>query len=199
MKKLAGELKAKEESIYILKGKLNSQVRSIRKTIAKVLDKDTTLREKIQTLFREQGITIASILTAFGMVIGFLVEALLPSGGGSTSQANPDKGGDDNKDSGAKEWIKNKPKALGSLLGKLASKAASASPGIIGSIVSWILNRAKKTVGWLSQNLWALIVGVGELVYIFSNQEISGAGFINYITIERNIIVLFNIVQNHTY
>ena len=85
MKKLAGELKAKEESIYILKGKLNSQVRSIRKTIAKVLDKDTTLREKIQTLFREQGITIASILTAFGMVIGFLVEALLPSGGGSTS------------------------------------------------------------------------------------------------------------------
>ena len=199
MKKLAGELKAKEESIYILKGKLNSQVRSIRKTIAKVLDKDTTLREKIQTLFREQGITIVSILTAFGMVIGFLLEALLPSGGGSTSQTNPDKGGDDNNDSGAKEWIKNKPKALGSLLGKLTSKAASALPGIIGSIVSWILNRAKKTVGWLSQNLWALIVGVGELVYIFSNQEISGAGFINYITIERNIIVLFNIVQNHTY
>ena len=199
MKKLAGELKAKEESIYILKGKLSSQVRSIRKTIAKVLDKDTTLCEKIQTLFREQGITIVSILTAFGMVIGFLVEAVLPSGGGSTSQANPDKGGDDNKDSVAKEWIKNKPKALGSLLGKLASKAASALPGMIGSIVSWILNRAKKTVAWLSQNLWALIVGVGELVYIFSNQEISVAGFINYITIERNIIVLFNIVQNHTY
>ena len=199
MKKLAGELKAKEESIYILKGKLSSQVRSIRKTIAKVLDKDTTLCEKIQTLFREQGITIISILTAFGMVIGFLVEAVLPSGGGSTSQANPDKGGDDNKDSVAKEWIKNKPKALGSLLGKLASKAASALPGMIGSIVSWILNRAKKTVAWLSQNLWALIVGVGELVYIFSNQEISVAGFINYITIERNIIVLFNIVQNHTY
>ena len=199
MKKLAGELKAKEESIYILKGKLSSQVRSIRKTIAKVLDKDTTLCEKIQTLFREQGITIVSILTAFGMVIGFLVEAVLPSGGGSTSQANPDKGGDDNKDSVAKEWIKNKPKALGSLLGKLTSKAASALPGMIGSIVSWILNRAKKTVAWLSQNLWALIVGVGELVYIFSNQEISVAGFINYITIERNIIVLFNIVQNHTY
>ena len=199
MKKLAGELKAKEESIYILKGKLSSQVRSIRKTIAKVLDKDTTLCEKIQTLFREQGITIVSILTAFGMVIGFLVEVVLPSGGGSTSQANPDKGGDDNKDSVAKEWIKNKPKALGSLLGKLASKAASALPGMIGSIVSWILNRAKKTVAWLSQNLWALIVGVGELVYIFSNQEISVAGFINYITIERNIIVLFNIVQNHTY
>ena len=51
------------------------------------------------------------------MVIGFLVEALLPSVGGST---NRDKSGDD---SDAKEWIKNKLKALASLLGKLASKA----------------------------------------------------------------------------
>ena len=153
MKKLADDLKAREESIDILKGKLDSQV--------------TTLREKVQTLFREQGITIVSILTALGMVIGFLVEALLPSGGGSTSQTNPEKGGDDNKDSGAKEWIKNKLKALASLLGKLASKAASALPGIIGSIVSWILNRAKEAVGWLSQNLWALIVGVGGFVYTY--------------------------------
>ena len=87
MKKLADELKVREESIDILKGKLNSQVRSIRETIAKVLDKDTTLREKIQTLFREQGITIVPILTAFGMVIGFLMEALLPSGGGSTNKS----------------------------------------------------------------------------------------------------------------
>ena len=153
MKKLADDLKAREESIDILKGKLDSQV--------------TTLREKVQTLFREQGITIVSILTALGMVIGFLVEALLPSGGGSTSQTNPEKGGDDNKDSGAKEWIKNKLKALASLLGKLASKAASELPRIIGSIVSWILNRAKEAVGWLSQNLWALIVGVGGFVYTY--------------------------------
>ena len=160
-------MKAREESIDILKGKLNSQVRSIRETIAKILDKDATLREKIQTLFREQGIAVVSILTAFGMVIGFRMEALLPSGGGSTSQTNPDKGGDGNKDSGPKEWIKNKLKALASLLGKLASKAASALPGIIGSIVSWILNRAKEADGWLSQNLWALIVGVGGLVYTY--------------------------------
>ena len=46
-----------------------------------MLDKDTSLAEKIRTLFREQGITIASILTAIGMAIGVLVEALLPGGG----------------------------------------------------------------------------------------------------------------------
>ena len=49
--------------------------------IAKVLDKDTSLAEKIRMLFREQGITIASILTAIGMAIGVLIEALLPGGG----------------------------------------------------------------------------------------------------------------------
>ena len=55
--------------------------------IAKVLDKDTSLGEKTRTLFREQEITIASILTAIRMAIGVLVEALLPGtrGGGATA------------------------------------------------------------------------------------------------------------------
>ena len=50
-----------------------------------MLDKDTSLGEKIRTLFREQGITIASILTAIGMAIGVLVEALLPGGSATTA------------------------------------------------------------------------------------------------------------------
>ena len=32
-------------------------------------------------------------------------------------------------------------------------KATEALPGIIGGIISWILNRAKDVVGWVSQNL----------------------------------------------
>ena len=48
---------------------------------------------------------------------------------------------------GAKEWLRNKLKALASLLGKLGVKAAEALPGIIGAIISWILNRAKEVVG----------------------------------------------------
>ena len=39
-------------------------------------------------------------------------------------------------------------------------KAAEALPGIIAGIISWILNRAKDVVGWVSQNLWALVVGI---------------------------------------
>ena len=79
---LNDELKVRQESIDLLQGRLKNQITSFCKTIAKVLNKDTSLAEKIRTLFREQGIMIASILTAIGMAIGVLVEALLPGGGG---------------------------------------------------------------------------------------------------------------------
>ena len=80
---LDDELATRQESIDLLKGRLKNQIMSFKETIAKVLDKDTSLGEKIRTLFREQGITIASILTAIRMAIGVLVEALLPGGGGA--------------------------------------------------------------------------------------------------------------------
>ena len=79
---LNDELKVRQESIDLLNGRLKNQITSCKETIAEVLDKDTSLAEKIRTLFGEQGITIASILMAIGMAIGVLVEALLPGGGG---------------------------------------------------------------------------------------------------------------------
>ena len=57
--------------------------------------------------------------------------------------------------------------ALSQLLETLADKALASLPGIIGSIISWLLNRAKEVIGWLSQNLWALITGVGVLIYTY--------------------------------
>ena len=137
---------------------------SFKETIAKVLDKDTSLGEKIRTLFREQGITIASILMAIGMAIGVLVEALLP-GGAATALGGGEPPPKDEK--GLKGWIRNKLKVLASLLGKLGMKAAEALPGIIEGIISWILNRAKDVVGWVSQKLWPLVVGIGGLIYTY--------------------------------
>ena len=87
-----------------------------------MLDKDTSLREKIRTLFREQGITIASILTAIGMLIGVLVEALLPGGGvGAAATSGGEPPPKDEK--GLKGWIRNKLKALALLLGKLGMQS----------------------------------------------------------------------------
>ena len=166
--KLRGELTERNEEIDILKGEASKQINQIRGSITKFLDKETgTLGERIRTLFKEQGITIVSILTAVGMAIGVLVEALLggPTVSTTTSGSSPADGGD--KKGGAREWIKNKLKALSQLLGKLADKALASLPGIIGSIISWILNRAKEVIGWLSQNLWALITGVGVLIYTY--------------------------------
>ena len=138
---------------------------SFKETIAKVLDKDTSLGEKIRTLFREQGITIASILTAIGMAIRVLVEALLPGGAAAASGGGGEPPPKDEK--GLKGWIKNKLKALASLLGQLGMKAAEALPGITGGIISWIIDKAKDVVGWVSQNLWPLVVGIGELIYTY--------------------------------
>ena len=73
---LNDELAIRQESIDLLKGRLKNQITSFHETITKVLDKDTSLGEKIRTLFREQGITIVSMLTAIGMAIRVLVEAL---------------------------------------------------------------------------------------------------------------------------
>ena len=161
---LNDELKVRQESIDLVKGRLKSQITSFKETIAKVLEKDTSLGEKIRTLFREQGITIASILTAIGMAIGVLVEALLP-GGAAAASGGGEPPSEDEK--GLKEWVRSKLKALASLLGKLGMKAAEALPGIIGGIISWILNRTKDVVGWVSQNLWALVVGIGGLIYTY--------------------------------
>ena len=159
------DLKVRKESINLLKGRLKSQITSFHETICKVLDKDTLLAEEIRTLFREQGITIASILTAIKMAIGVLVETLLPGDGGAAGASGGEPPPKD--EASLKEWIRNKLKALASLLGRLGIKAAEALPGIIGGIISWILNRATDVVGWVSQNLWALVVGIGGLIYTY--------------------------------
>ena len=160
IKRLRDELNERNEEIDILKSEASKQINQIRGSITKFLDKETgTLGERIRTLFKEQGITIVSILTAVGMAIGVPSVSTTTSTSGGTSNGNTRKGG------GAKEWIKNKLKALSQLLGKLADKALASLPGIIGAILSWILNRAKGVIGWLSQNLWALITGVGVLIY----------------------------------
>ena len=166
IKRLRGELTERNKEIDILKGEASKQINQIRGLITKFLDKEMgTLGERIRTLFNEQGLTIVSVLTAVGMTIGVLIEALL--GGPSTSTPKSQSTTTSDKKGGAREWIKNKLKALSQLLGKLADKALASLPGIIGSILSWILNRAKEVVGWLSQNLWALITGVGVLIYTY--------------------------------
>ena len=99
LRRFQDERKAINDQTRILKGRYSNQIYQIRELIMKFLDRETgTLGERIRTLFKEQGITIVSILTAVGMAIGVLIEALL--GGPSVSTTTNTSGstsGDDGK------------------------------------------------------------------------------------------------------
>ena len=62
---------------------------------------------------------IASILTAIRMATGVLVEALLPGGGGAATASGGGGEPPPKDEKGLKGWIRNKLKALASLLGRL--------------------------------------------------------------------------------
>ena len=55
---------------------LQTQVAKIKQTIEKVLDKNTSIAKRIRILFREQSITIFSVLTSHSMTILMIVLAI---------------------------------------------------------------------------------------------------------------------------
>ena len=105
LQRLQDEQKAINDQICILKGRYSNQIYQIRELIKKFLDKETgTLGERIRTLFKEKGITIISILTALGMTLGVLIEALL--GGPNTSTPTLQSTTTSDEKCGVREWIK---------------------------------------------------------------------------------------------
>ena len=112
---------------------LQTQVSRIRQTIAKVLDKDTSLAERIRTLFHEQGITTFLILTTFSMTISTIILAITGvfggggRGGGRVARDSPPK------DEG---WLDR----LGNTLKRLAGKAVESVKAIVVSVLGAILS-----------------------------------------------------------
>ena len=107
IKNLRDELNEKNKEINILKSEASKQINQIRGSITNFLDKENrTLVQRIRTLFKEQGITIVAILTAIGMAIGVLIEALLGGPSVSASTTSGSTSGGDKEGGGAREWIK---------------------------------------------------------------------------------------------
>lgn len=136
------------EALFASREELHTQINRICETRYRVINKDTALGEKVRILFREQSVTITSILTALNSVLP------VTSGGAASPTSPPPPPPSDN--AGVKEWAKKQLESFGGLLTKLAEKAAAALPGIIGNIVSWLLCFLSKTVSWLgtSGRLW---------------------------------------------
>ena len=87
LQRFQDEQKAINDQIHISKGRYSNEIYQIRESIMKFLDKETgTLGERIRNLFKEQRITIVSILATLGMTLGVLIEALL---GGPIATSTP--------------------------------------------------------------------------------------------------------------
>ena len=104
------------------------------------------MAERICTLFREQDITIFSILAALSMTISAIVLAITGAfGGGRGARGSPPK---------YEGWFGRLADALKRLMGK----AVEALPAILGSFVGAILGFLGKAVGFVAKHTWALIV-----------------------------------------
>ena len=145
---LKEERQARLEFLSQNRKDLQTQVARVKQTIEKILDSDISLGEKIRTLFREQGITTFSVLTAVSMIISTIVLAV--TGGGSGGSPPKDK-------VELRKWLKKQLNRLTNALKRLSGKSVAALPGIIGSVVGVILSFLGKSVSFLAQHTWALI------------------------------------------
>ena len=118
------------------------------------------MAERIRTLFREQGVTIFSILSALSMTISTIALAITGAFGGSGGA-----GGSLPKDEG---WLGR----LADALKRLAGKAVEALPAIVESVVGVILSFLGKAVGFVAEHAWALIVFVVGLIGVWLMQKV---------------------------
>jgi len=122
-------------------------------------DKSRSLGERLKELFRRDGLTIGAIITALGMTISTIVLSILPS------PATPSPSPDPKPNSVKRLLLK-----LSNWLLDLAKKALSALPGIIGSLVSFLLKKAGELTLFLSEHLIILLLAVIMFIseFIFS-------------------------------
>jgi len=163
LQRLRDERTTRLEAAAANRDALRTQFSRIRETIERILNEDTSLAERLRTLFREQGVTIASILTALGFIVSTIVLTIQTALGGGGPAPAPTPYSRD----GVTDWVKKQLKALAGWLKVLAGKAAAALPGVIGAIVSWLLKTAGSAAVWLAEHLWALVVTVAAAAVVW--------------------------------
>ena len=97
------------------------------------------LRERVKEIFKKYGVTVTAIVLAAGVTIGAVIGAITNA-------------------------LRATGKALGKDLNDIGSKLASALPGFIGSIVSFLFKAAGQAIGFLAEHTWLLILAVVALL-----------------------------------
>ena len=93
------------------------------------------LRERVKEIFKKYGVTVTAIVLAAGVTIGAVIGAITNA-------------------------LRATGKALGKGLKDIGSKVASALPGLIGSIVSFLFKAAGQAIGFLAEHTWLIILAV---------------------------------------
>ena len=98
------------------------------------------LRERVREIFKKYGVTVTAIFLAAGIMIGAVIGAITNS-------------------------LKSMGNQLANGLKTVAAYAASALPGLIGAIVSFLFKTAGQAIGYLAEHTWLLILAA--VVFIF--------------------------------
>ena len=99
-----------------------------------------SLRERIKQIFKKYGVTVTAIFLAAGVTFGAVI--------GTITNALKKLGTD-----------------LGNGLKTIGAKAASALPGHIGAIVSFLFKAAGSAIGFLAEHTWLLILAVVAFLF----------------------------------
>ena len=99
-----------------------------------------SLREKIKEIFKKNGVTVTAIFLAAGATIGAVIGAITNA-------------------------LKKLGKGLANGLKTVGEKAASALPGLIGAIASFLFKAAASVIGFLVEHTWLLILAVVAFLF----------------------------------
>ena len=169
-RELEAEIKEFDTAIVEQDAKVRNSLQHLRQSLENFIDSDSTLGNRVRALFRREGVTIASLLTAIGMTIVAVVEGIVlatksaistvtpapkpkppgPKPDVPDTPIEPPKPPEPPKPKTWTDWFKDQLQKISNLLLKLGDKALIALPGIIGAVVNFILKSAGAVAGFLA-------------------------------------------------
>ena len=181
IKELESEITELDNTITDQDAKVRNSLQRLRRSIENFIDSDGSLGSRVQELFRREGVTIASLITAIVMTITMIVESILLAIRSAVSSVTPSPkpvppkpGPEPGPSPGPQpipkpktwsDWFKDQLRKIANLLLKLGDKALVALPGIIGAVVNFVLKSAGAVAGFLAEHLWAFALVVGGIIY----------------------------------
>ena len=76
-RELEAEIREFDTAITDQDAKVRNSIQRLRRSIENFIESDDTLGSRVRTLFRREGVTIASLLTAIGMTVAAVVEGIV--------------------------------------------------------------------------------------------------------------------------